>query len=102
LLSWILHDWSDDQCLRILQNCRRAMRAGTRLLVVERVLELDPTKGNTVDYLSDMNMMVVNGGRERTVPEFQGLLTATGFGPARPFRTTSPVWIIETAATQIL
>ena len=102
LLSWILHDWSDDQCLRILRNCRRAMRTGTRLLVVERVLELDPTEGNTVDYLSDMNMMVVNGGRERTIPEFQRLLTATGFGPARPFPTTSPVWIIETAATKIL
>jgi len=38
ILSKILHDWPDDQCLRILRNCRSAMAPSARLLVVERVL----------------------------------------------------------------
>ena len=98
LLSWILHDWADEQCLRILGNCRSGMRPGARLLVIERVLEPDPTKGDVMNYLADIQMMVDHGGRERTLPEFQMLLTSSGFGTARPIRTASSVWIIESAA----
>lgn len=99
LLSFVLHDWSDDDCLRILRNCRRAMRQNTRLLVIERILQPDPACGDPLDYLTDMQMMVVfQGGRERTLPEFQRLLDETGFGPARITRTASPVWIIEAEA----
>ena len=98
LLSWILHDWADEQCLHILGNCRSGMRHGARLLVIERVLEPDPTKGDVMSYLADVQMMVDHGGRERTVPEFQMLLTSSGFGTARPIRTASSVWIIECAA----
>jgi len=98
LLSWILHDWADEQCLRILGNCRLAIQPGARLLLIERLLEPDPTKGDVKDYLSDIQMMVDHGGRERTLPEFQILLTSSGFGTARPIRTASSVWIIESAA----
>ncbi|WP_307022280.1 methyltransferase [Streptomyces canus] len=38
LLSRVLHDWDDERCLTILRRCARAMRAGTELLVVERLL----------------------------------------------------------------
>ncbi len=50
LLSWILHDWDDDACLRILRNCQAAMRPGTRLLVIERVVESDPDQIDGVHH----------------------------------------------------
>lgn len=96
LLSWILHDWSDAVCLKILRNCRSAMPSNGRLLIAERILDLDPAHGDPMDYLSDIQMMTI-GGQERTVPEFQELLTSAGFGPVRVFPTTSPVSVIETA-----
>jgi hypothetical protein len=89
ILSRILHDWPDDQCLRILRNCRSAMAPSARLLVVERVLGPLPTAARAFDYLLDIGVMVLGGGRERTLSEFQTLLDATGFGPAHPFETTA-------------
>jgi O-methyltransferase domain len=35
LLSHITHDWSEEQCLTSLENCRRSMRADSRLLIIE-------------------------------------------------------------------
>jgi len=99
LLSWILHDWPDTQCQRILSNIRAAMKPEARVLLIERVLERDPAHGNPLDYLGDMQMMVMHGGRERTFPEFQALLSTTaGFGTVRAFPTASSLWIIESAA----
>jgi hypothetical protein len=80
LLSWILHDWDDGACLRILRNCQAAMRPGARLLVIERVVEADPRRGNALDYLTDIQMMVVLGGRERTLSQFQELLRIAALG----------------------
>ena len=38
LLSHIIHDWSEAQCLTILAKCRGAMSPGSRLLIIEMVL----------------------------------------------------------------
>jgi O-methyltransferase domain len=38
LLSHIIHDWNDEECLTILGNCRKAMKPNGRLLIVEMVL----------------------------------------------------------------
>ena len=98
ILSKILHDWPDDQCLRILRNCRSAMAPSARLLVVERVLGPLPTAARARDYLLDIGMMVTLGGRERTLSEFQALLNATGFGPAHPFEAAEGTSVIESTA----
>jgi hypothetical protein len=98
ILSKILHDWPDDQCLRILRNCRGGMAPGARLLVVERVLGPLPTAARARDYLLDIGMMVTLGGRERTLSEFQALLDATGFGPAHPFEAADGTSVIESTA----
>ncbi len=97
LLSWILHDWSDDDCLRILRNCRAAMKRGTRLMIAERVLEPDPAIGNPLDYLGDIQMMVL-GGQERTVAQYAALLTATGFSAPAVTPTGSIVSLLDTRA----
>ena len=86
-LSRILHDWSDERCLKILGNCRTAMRGGARLLVIERLLEREPGKTNPMTFLADMHMMVLfPGAKERTRAEFAHLFHQTGFGQPKIFR----------------
>ena len=64
ILSHIIHDWNEEQCLTILGNCRKAMKPGAKLLIVEFVLP----EGNTPHFgkLVDMVMLAIPGGEERT------------------------------------
>jgi hypothetical protein len=77
VLSRILHDWDDDDCVRILTACRKAMEPGTTLLIVERVIGLPDERSLAVDW--DLHMMVNTGGAERTLDEYQTLLSRAGF-----------------------
>ena len=96
LLIRVLHDWSDDDCIRILRSCRTAMGPDSRLLIVEQLLEADPRHGRPTSYLIDTQMMAMFGSaKERTEGEFDTLLAASGLAAQRSIATTSPVWIIE-------
>lgn len=100
LLVCVLHDWSDDDCDRILQSCRTASRPGTKLLVCDRVLESDPSHGDPMDYLVDVQMMAMYGtGRERTEGEFRRVLERNGYELERILATPSTVSIVEAIAT---
>jgi hypothetical protein len=93
LLSHIIHDWSEEQCLTILGNCRKAMKPSGRLLLVEMVLPPGdvPHPGKVLDMI----MLVVAGGRERTQSEYATLLEKAGFRLARIVATASPVSVVE-------
>lgn len=98
VLSQILHDWDDANCRKILINCRTAMGASARLLVIERVLDLTPGKTDPTSFLSDMDMMVLfPGAKERTLAEYAELLQQTGFSAPRLIPTRSVFSILETA-----
>jgi hypothetical protein len=77
VLKAILHDWDDEDAVRILRSCRDAIAADGALLVVER--ELGAPNANPDAKLSDLNMMVGPGGRERTREEFADLVAEGGF-----------------------
>jgi O-methyltransferase domain/Dimerisation domain len=77
LMKSILHDWDDASAVRILRRLREAAGPGTVLLIVERVVG-DPVPSPAVG-LSDLNMMVMTGGMERTVDEWRELARAGGF-----------------------
>jgi O-methyltransferase/methyltransferase family protein len=77
LLKAILHDWDDEAALAILRTCRRAMRLGCRLLVLERLI--GPPNEQPEAKFSDLNMMVSPGGQERTRAAFAALFAAAGF-----------------------
>jgi hypothetical protein len=77
LFSRILHDWTDEQCTQILGNCRRAINADGRLLVVERLLP------GAYATAADVNMLAVTGGRERSEQDFARLMSETGFRLSR-------------------
>jgi hypothetical protein len=93
LLSHIIHDWNEEQCLTILRNVRAAMKPEARLLIVEMVLPTGdaPHPGKILD----MVMLVVPGGRERTEAEYRDLLAKAGFRLTRVVPTASPVSVVE-------
>jgi hypothetical protein len=91
----VLHDWTDEQCRVILGRCAEAAGASGRLVIVERVLPDQVGRGDLEALLSDLNMLVMLGGRERTESEFDRLLTSAGFRLGRIIRTGSPFSIIE-------
>jgi hypothetical protein len=100
LLKNVLHDWPDDRCVRILQNCHRAMTTMTtkqkRVLIVEAIL-MHGNQTSMAKWL-DVDMLVLAEGRERSVPEFSGLLESSGFQLARVIPTRSAFSIIEAFA----
>jgi O-methyltransferase domain/Dimerisation domain len=85
VLKNIIHDWSDERCACILQNCHRALKSGSRLTVIDRVLpeKVEPTPEHLAALLSDLNMLRGPGGCERTEKEHRALLTANGFRVTR-------------------
>jgi hypothetical protein len=95
LLSHIIHDWTEDQCLTILGHCRRAMNADSRLLIIEMVLPVGdaPHPGKILD----MMMLVGPGGQERTEQEYGNLLRKAGLRLTRVVPTESPVSVVEAA-----
>jgi ubiquinone/menaquinone biosynthesis C-methylase UbiE len=95
ILSQVLHDWNDRQCVDILRNCHGVMSPEGRILVVEIVIM--PTTDSAVATVSDLHMLVVTGGRERTEAEYRDLFAQAGFRLTRVIPTQSPAHVIEGA-----
>ena len=93
ILSHIIHDWDEDQCLTILGNVRKAMNPASRLLFVEMVLPLGDTPHP--GKMLDMTMLVSMGGQERTEVEYGTLLNAAGFQLTGVVPTSSAASIVE-------
>jgi hypothetical protein len=76
LISRVLHDWADDDVVRILANCRAALPPHGRVSVIESVIE----PGNDRDFgkLLDLEMLVMTTGRERTRDVFEMLFARAG------------------------
>ena len=77
VLAQILHDWDDEQAIVILRQCRRALPADGRLLILELIVPEDGQPHPAT--LLDLHMMVMLGGRERTMTEWRRLLAASNF-----------------------
>ncbi|MEV6682822.1 methyltransferase [Streptomyces erythrochromogenes] len=100
LLKSVLHDWTDAQAATILRHCRQVLPPGGRVLIVEPVL---PEAVGTADggtCLSDLNMMVNVGGRERTRADFEELChrAALRVTSLTPLADAAPYSLIEAAA----
>ena len=93
VMKYILHDWDDDECTRILTHCREAMDPHGRVLVVEHVIP----PGNDVNWgkLLDINMLVLTGGQERTKEQFTKLFARSGLKLKRVVPTSCPLSVLE-------
>lgn len=94
MMRWVLHNWDDDHCVRLLDNCRRAMRSPGRLLVVEEIMP-ERVDASTETVSLDLGMMVHLGGGERTEGEFRHLLRRGGFQLTRIIPAGVGVHILE-------
>ena len=93
LLCGVIHDWDEPRAVRILKNCRRAMAAKGRVLIVDMVVP--DTDAMSFSKLLDLNMLAMTGGRERTNGEFHALLDAADYKLTRIIPTMAPQSIIE-------
>ena len=101
LISGVLHNWGDGQCLKILCNWRHRVPDEGRLLVVDIVLS---DKKNVPDKYRnglDLGMLIqTEGGMERTDSEFRELLAAAGFRLSRVIpMNDAPQSVIEAVPT---
>jgi orsellinic acid C2-O-methyltransferase len=80
IMKSIIHDWDDERCVTILGNCRRAMNPGGKVIVVEPVVpaKVKPSFALLGVVMSDLNMLMNTGGRERTEEEFASILNSAG------------------------
>jgi hypothetical protein len=88
----VIHDWDDERCFTILRNCRQAMNAGGKVLIVEPVVPtaVKPSFALLGVIMSDLNMLMNTGGKERTEEEFAALLRAAGLEPTGVLRVPKP------------
>jgi hypothetical protein len=93
ILGFILHDWDDETCGRILQSIRAAAKPGARLLIIEGVVP--PGDEPHLIKMIDLTMLGLLPGREREADEYRDLLAANGFTLDRIVDTVSPLSIIE-------
>jgi O-methyltransferase domain len=93
LMKHIIHDWPDDRATTILRNCRKGVNPGGKLLLVELVI----VPGNAADLgkVTDLEMLVIASGRERTEVEYRQLLAGAGWRLTRVLPTKSPTQIVE-------
>jgi len=97
ILKHVIHDWDDERAVRILRNCRRAMKAEGKLLIVEGVYpeRIDQSVVSRGAAANDVNMLVCTGGRQRAEAEFRALFDAAGFELTRIVPTQAMSSVIE-------
>jgi hypothetical protein len=82
MLKHVLHGYTDDVAIKLLNNCRAVMPTDGRLLIIEFVLpdvvsQADPAM--EIHFMSDLNMLAVTGGLERSAVQWADLLKRSGF-----------------------
>jgi len=87
IMKMILHDWSDDECVKILSNIYNAASENGRILIAEHLVP-GPEEPH-FSKLFDIHMMCVATGKERTVEEYADLLKKTGWNHANTFHSQS-------------
>jgi len=93
-MKHIIHDWDDDDCVRILQSCRKAMPDHAKLLVCEKVVP--PGNGPSYSKTMDLIMLVMtDGGRERTEQEYRDLFARADLQLKRVVPTRADNSILE-------
>ncbi len=93
IMSQVVCNWSDEEAVRLLSNCRSAMKPGNKLLICE----LDIPAGNepSLGKLLDIHMLAHTTGGGRTSDELLPLLERAGFRLDRIVRTSGPATIVE-------
>jgi len=93
VIKYVLHNWNDESCLKILENCRKSIQDDGRLLIMDMLIKDDNTQ--VIEKSMDIVMLMMLGAKERTRAEFEALLTKTNFKINKIIPTKCPLSIIE-------
>ncbi|CAL0318013.1 unnamed protein product [Lupinus luteus] len=97
-MKCVLHDWNDEDCLKVLKNCYAAIPENGKVIVVEGILPFEPDTADSVKSISqfDVLMMTTNpGGKERSEYEFMTLAKGAGFSGINYKCFVYGVWVME-------
>ncbi|CAI9100564.1 OLC1v1037690C1 [Oldenlandia corymbosa var. corymbosa] len=97
-IKGVIHDWTDDYCLKLLKNCFKALPENGKVIVVDFILPLKSdgsAYAKTVCQTDTLMMTVTPGGRERSEFEFQALAVGAGFKGVRAKRYVGDIGVIE-------
>nr|CAD1844124.1 unnamed protein product [Ananas comosus var. bracteatus] len=85
LLKWTLHDWSDEDCVKILKRCKDAVppkEKGGKVIIIDMVMtsrDSEHFKSEETQLFFDMLVMVLTPGKERNEKEWSKLFTDAGY-----------------------
>ncbi|KAJ8465924.1 hypothetical protein OPV22_028476 [Ensete ventricosum] len=96
-IKWVLHDWTDEECIKILRNCWKVLPEKGKVMVVEYILPVVPEPNLITQgiFTLDMVMMIQTGGKERTRQEFEALAKEAGFTGLKATYISMYVWLME-------
>lgn len=97
MLKSVLHDWNDEDAVRILRRARDALAARGRVLVIERVMpgRMEDSPDHRTTARSDLNMLVGLGGRERSIDGYDALLSRAGLARQRVLPSVAAFSVID-------
>ncbi|CAJ2679002.1 unnamed protein product [Trifolium pratense] len=92
MLKWVLHNWSDDGCIKILKNCKNSISRkgkGGKVIIIDVVIneKEDEPEMTEVKLLLDVTMMTSLNGKERNEKEWKQLFLQAGFKSYKIFPT---------------
>ncbi len=92
MLQFILHNWGDDDCIKVLKNCKKALHENGKVLIYELVMH---PNGRWAQMM-DMTMLTqFESGMERTEQQWRTLITAAGFSSINFIELNPENWLIE-------
>jgi precorrin-6B methylase 2 len=94
ILKNIVHDWGDENSIKILKNIHRVMEPGSKMLVIDTIIKND----NSYSYGKMLDILMLLGtedGRERTLEEFRDVFEKSGFAIKKVIPTVSPFSLME-------
>ncbi|CAA7391547.1 unnamed protein product [Spirodela intermedia] len=97
-MKWILHDRSDENCLKVLKNCWKPLPEQGKVIVMEGILPGTPETTRKAQGLFHMDLIMLvqtPGGKERTEKDFESLAQGAGFSGFAKLSTSFGLWIME-------
>ncbi|KAL0826026.1 hypothetical protein Bca101_049703 [Brassica carinata] len=82
-MKWILHDWSDELCIKLLKNCWKSLPENGKVIIVDLITPTEPKSGDfSSNYMFGMDMLMLtqcSGGKERSFSQLENLAFGSGF-----------------------
>lgn len=98
-MKWILHDWDDDHCVKLLKNCYKALPENGKVIAVDAILPMNPDHSSPTKHTTQVDLFTLAlyhpGGKERTEQEFQALASEAGFAGIKKVCVSCDLWVME-------